>query len=280
MTTEPTQTWASAEAAERWRLSAARRQQAVGAITELMLNSVDLRPGQRILDLAAGTGDTTILVARRVSPTGSVLAVDISAAMLGEAEKTARAEGLTNIQTLVSDIVFLDLPPQTFDAAISRFGLMFLTDVVEGLRRIRAALKSGSRLAAAVWSTEEHNPHIALPLQVAEQFGHAPPEGSPLRRAASLGRPGTFERTLEQAGFVGIQVQAVPIPREFDSVDAAVNSMQETSTLLRELFETLEPRQQQDAQAELRQRLAQFSQPPDERCLLPGEALLGVASAP
>ena len=280
MTTEPTQTWASAEAAERWRLSGAQRQQAVGAITELMLNSVDLRPGQRVLDLAAGTGDTSILVARRVGPTGSVLAVDISAAMLKEAENVARAEGLTNIQTLVSDIVALELPPQTFDAAISRFGLMFLTDVVEGLRRIRSALKSGSRLAAAVWSAEEHNPHIHIPLQVAEQFGHAPPEGSPLRRAASLGKPGAFERALEQAGFVGTHVQAVPIPRQFDSIDSAVRSMQETSTLLRELIGTLQPRQQQHALDELRQRVADFSQPPDERCILPGEALLGVASAP
>lgn len=82
MATEPTtQNWASAEAAERWRRSAAQRQQAVGAITELMLNSVGLQPGLRVLDLAAGTGDTSILLAKRVGPTGSVLAVDISAAM-------------------------------------------------------------------------------------------------------------------------------------------------------------------------------------------------------
>jgi ubiquinone/menaquinone biosynthesis C-methylase UbiE len=280
MTTEPTQTWVSAEAAKRWRLSAAQRQQAVGAITELMLDSIDLRPGQRVLDLAAGTGDTSILVSKLVGPAGSVLAVDISAAMLAEAEKAAGAEGLTNIQMLVSDIVHLDLPPQTFDAAISRFGLMFLTDIVEGLRRIRSALKSGSRLAAAVWSTEAHNPHIHIPLQVAEQLGQAPPEDSPLRRTVSLGRPGAFERALEQAGYVGIMVQAVPIPRQFDSIDAAVSSMRETSTLLRQLFGTLERVQQQHVLNELRQRLAYFSQSPDERCILPGEALLGVASAP
>src|SRR5205807_1172454 len=112
----------------------------------------------RVLDLAAGTGDTTIVAARRVGPGGSVLAVDISAAMLEEAARVAASEGLANVQTLVSDIVSMDLEPGSFDAAISRFGLMFLTDVVEGLHRIRRALKPHARLAAVVWSTAERNP--------------------------------------------------------------------------------------------------------------------------
>ncbi len=127
MTGEPTQTWASAEAAERWRRTAVQRQQAVGAVTDLMLDALELQPGLRVLDLAAGTGDTSILVARRVGAAGSVVAVDISAAMLNQATEAFAGEGLTNIETLVCDIVSLDLAPRAFDAAISRFGLMFLT---------------------------------------------------------------------------------------------------------------------------------------------------------
>jgi ubiquinone/menaquinone biosynthesis C-methylase UbiE len=279
MTSEPTLLWDSAEAAERWQRTAVQRQQAVGAVTELMLDSVGLAPGFRVLDLAAGTGDTSILAARRVGPTGSVLAVDISTAMLQEAAAAATREGLTNVQTLVSDIEWLDLPPHTFDAAISRFGLMFLSDVVEGLRRIGRALKPGARLAAMVWSTEQRNPYISIPLALAEQFGRAPQAGPPTRRAVSLGGPGVFDGALRQAGFTGVSIQAVPTPRQFDSADAAVESIQQTSATLRELMGGLDASKQPAALAQLRQRLSEFAGA-DGRCVVPGEALIAVANAP
>ncbi|HEY1297495.1 MAG TPA: methyltransferase domain-containing protein [Chloroflexota bacterium] len=278
MTTEPTQVWASAEAAERWRRTTAQRQQAFGAATERLLDAAGLEPGFRVLDLAAGTGDTSLLAARRVGPAGSVLAVDISATMLQEAANAAEREGLTNIQTLVTDIVNLDLPPHTYDAAISRFGLMFLTDVVEGLRRIRLALKPNARLAALVWSTSERNPHIFIPLGLAEQFGGAPAEGSPMRRAAALGEPGVFASALANAGFTGIDVQAVATPREYASLDAAVEAMQLNSALLRQMLDGLDASEQQRVMDELRSRLGGFVQA-DGRCVVPAEALLGVATA-
>src|ERR1043165_7685499 len=100
MSTDPTQLWASTEAAERWQRTAAQREQAVGAATNKMFEAVGLEPGFRVLDLAAGTGDTSIIAARRVGSAGSVLAVDISAAMLQEASRASAREGLSNVQTL------------------------------------------------------------------------------------------------------------------------------------------------------------------------------------
>jgi ubiquinone/menaquinone biosynthesis C-methylase UbiE len=277
MATEPTQVWSSSEAAERWRRTAAQRQQAVGAATELMLAAAGLQPGFRVLDLAAGTGDTSIPAALRVGPEGSVLAVDISATMLQEAEAAAKREGLANVETLVSDIVELDLPHHTFDAAISRFGLMFLTDVVEGLRRVKVALKPGAKLAALVWAAETRNPFISLPLQVTAEFGKLPPDGSPMRRALSLGEPGVFENTLKQAGFITISVRPAAVTRDFGSLDAAVESMQESSAMVRELLGALDASEQERALSALRQRLSAFVNN-DGRCVVPGEALLGVAS--
>jgi SAM-dependent methyltransferase len=278
MASDPTQVWASTEAAERWRLSAAQRQQALGPVTEQMLDAVGLKPGFRVLDLAAGTGDTSILAARRVGPQGSVLAVDISAAMLAEAASAARQAGLTTVETLVSDIVSLEVPAHSFDAAISRFGLMFLTNIVEGLRRIRRALKPAARLAAVVWSTQERNPYLAIPLAVAEAFGRGLDEASPMRRATSLSGPGVFQAALEQAGFVDVRVQPVATPRAFGTTDAAVEFMQRNSPLVRELMDALDDSAQQRALRELRQRLAVFVGG-DGRCVVPGEALLGTGSA-
>src|SRR5579859_5210166 len=121
MSTEPVRTWGSAEAAQLWQQSAARRAQTLALATERMFEQAGLRPGMRVLDIAAGTGDQSILAARVVGPSGSVLATDISASMLDAATQAARAASLDNIETLVADASTLDLTPDTFDAAISRF---------------------------------------------------------------------------------------------------------------------------------------------------------------
>jgi SAM-dependent methyltransferase len=279
MASEPTQIWASAEAVERWQRMGAQRQQTLGALTESLLDSAQLKPAYRVLDLAAGTGDTSLLAARRVGPAGSVLAVDISAAMLAEATNTARREGIDNIQTLVSDIVRLELPPRSFDAAISRFGLMFLTDIVEGLRRIRLALRPSARLAAVVWSTAEKNPWICIPSALAEELGGGSIDSSVTNRAVSLSGSGVFESALGSAGFVDSGVQAVPIPRAFESVDAALDAMQLNSAMLRELLAGVDASRNEQVLAEVRRRLADFVGA-DGRCVVPGEALLAVATAP
>jgi trans-aconitate methyltransferase len=277
MSTDPTQLWATPEAAERWQRTAAQREQAVGEATNRMFEAVALEPGFHVLDLAAGTGDTSIAAARRVGPDGSVLAVDISAAMLQEAARASQREGLSTIRTQVSDLVAMELPSRRFDAAICRFGLMFLTDVVEGLRRILDALKPNARLAALVWSTDERNPYMSIPLALGNQWGRTESETATTRRAVSLGGPGVFERALEQAGFIEISVQPVATPRDFDSLEAATEAMQQNSAVLRELLQRLDASSQAQALSELRHRLSEYVGA-DGRCVMPGEALLGVAA--
>src|SRR4051794_33812626 len=127
------QTWNSSDAAERYRLGAVRRQLALGAVTERLLDLARIGAGMCVLDLAAGTGETSVLAARRVQPNGSVLAVDISQSMLEIAAGAAREAGLDNLETVVQDVAQLDLPGGSFDAAISRLGLMFLADPAHGL---------------------------------------------------------------------------------------------------------------------------------------------------
>jgi cyclopropane fatty-acyl-phospholipid synthase-like methyltransferase len=116
MTSQPVRTWASAEAVAHWRQGAARRATVLHDATEQMLDAAGLRPGARVLDLAAGSGDQTILAARRIGPSGSVLAVDISASMLAAAEEAFRNAGLSNVETLVSDIDGSSGPPEGIKA--------------------------------------------------------------------------------------------------------------------------------------------------------------------
>src|SRR3981081_1681821 len=114
-TTDTGRTWGSPEAAEGWRQGAARRAQTLAAPTERMLDAAGLAPGMRVLDVAAGTGDQSVLAAQRIGASGSLLATDISASMLEVAAQAARDAGLSNVETHVADASTLDLPPDTFD---------------------------------------------------------------------------------------------------------------------------------------------------------------------
>ena len=100
-----------------------------------MLNMANIVTGRRVLDVAAGTGEQTILAARRVGPTGSVLATDIAAEMLTIAAETAYQAGLSNVTTHAMDARHVDVDTESFDAAICRLGLMFILGLGKLYRR-------------------------------------------------------------------------------------------------------------------------------------------------
>jgi ubiquinone/menaquinone biosynthesis C-methylase UbiE len=139
-----------------------------------MLSLAGISIVSRVLDIAAGTGEQTILAARRVGPSGSVLATDVAANMLKIAAEAARQAGLSNITTQVMDAQQLDVEPGSFDAAISHLGLMFIPDLQGALVRIRRALKPGGKFAAIVVSSAEKNRYSALPLEIACRHGCRP----------------------------------------------------------------------------------------------------------
>ena len=277
MTTEPVRTWDSAEAAELWKRGAAWRAQAVAVATEKMLDAAALRPGMRVLDLAAGSGDQSLLAAQIVGPGGSVLATDISTSMLAAAAEAAGEAGLANIETLVADASTIDLPEGGFDAAICRFGLMFLPDLPAALVRVHRALKPGARFVTLVWSSEDKNPYIALQLDVVREMGRLPSSPPTLARTVSLSGPGQLEHALTDAGFHDIQVSSVSTPRDFASLDEAFDAMFTSSPARAELTRAMSEAELEQYAAELKRRLVRFVQP-GGRCALPGEALLGVGS--
>jgi len=110
------------ERAERWIRNQGQRSNTFGPATEIMLDLADIRTGNRVLDVAAGTGDQTLLAARRVGPNGYVLAIDVSTNMLNIATDAVRRVGLTTIETRIMDAENLDLDADSFDAVICRCG--------------------------------------------------------------------------------------------------------------------------------------------------------------
>ena len=167
----------------------------LGEATQLMLDLAHVGEGTRVLDIAAGSGGQSLEAARRGAV---VLATDISSNILDEAAAAARAAGLAGIATRVIDGESLDVEPGSFDAAISRLGLMYLPDKPGALAAASEALRAGGRYAAIVFAEPERNRFFSVPISIIRQNAELPPPGP--------GLPGPFSATnlgelLEQAGF-------------------------------------------------------------------------------
>jgi ubiquinone/menaquinone biosynthesis C-methylase UbiE len=264
--------WSSSEVDEHWRQDVERRRLDFAEATERMLEAVGLVSGNHVLDIAAGTGDQSILAARRVEPGGSVLATDISAEMLGIAAHVAKLEGLTAITTSVMDAEHLDLQDNAFDAVICRLALMLIPNRKLALREMRRVLKPGGKLAALVWSTPENNPLFALPLAMVSNSARG--ASSPLPDPFALSDPSVFERELTEAGFSGVITRALPFQSHYASLDAFLQST--ASRLTAGVMGQLSKPEQQHLLEEVRQALSQFEG--SHGLVAPAEFLLGVGS--
>ena len=264
--------WSSSEVAEHWQQDVERRRLDFAEATERMLEAAGLVPGNHILDVAAGTGDQSILAARRVGPDGSILATDLSADMLGIAARVAQQEGLTNITTRVMDAEHLDLEDNAFDAVICRLALMLIPNVQQALKEIRRVLKPGGKLAALVWSTPEHNPLFSLPLTIVATYARGASSHGP--DPFALSDPRVFERELTEAGFDEVITRALPFESHYASLDAFLHST--ASRLTAGVMGQLSKPEQQQLLGEVRQALSQFEGA--HGLVAPAELLLGVGS--
>lgn len=271
--------WESRETAEAWRQMRAQDRGVFADATERMLDRAGIDAGDRVLDVAAGTGGQTLAAARRVGPTGFVLATDISASMLAVAADVLRQEGWSNVETLVADAQRLDLAPDSFDAAISRFGAMLIPAHQDALAAIRHALKPGGKLAAMVWSTAERNPFFALPLGILQARGLLPPRepGQPGPGPFALGTPDTLAAVFRQVGYRDVAIEPVAIRWRFPSMAATLDYLRlNVVALRRETTDQLQGAAGEHVFAEIEQALDRFRGP--NGLEVPGEALIGVGT--
>jgi SAM-dependent methyltransferase len=251
--------WQAAAAAwNRWEPTL---EQWLGPATELMLDLADVRAGSRVLDLAAGAGGQTLMAARRVGSTGSVLAVDISSNILAFAAENARNAGLNNVQTRVMDAENLELEDQTFDAGICRLGLMYLPDQVKALSGIHRVLKPGGKLASIVFSPAEKNPFFSLPVAIVRRRAQLPPPLPGQPGPFGLGDPGIMERLYQEAGFHEVQTQPVSAPLRLASAAECVRFERDSFGALHQMLAGLPQEERESVWQEIEQTLRQFEGP-------------------
>ena len=231
----------------------------LGPVTEVMLDMAEVRSGDRVLDVAAGAGDQTLVVARRVGPSGQVLATDISRNLLEFAAKDARAAGLSNVETRVMDGENLDeLEAASFDVVISRVGLIYFPDQQKALAGMRRVLKPGGRIAAIVYSSPENNRFFSIPISIIRKRANLPPPLPGQPGPFSLGAEGVLEAAYKQAGFNHIQTRLVPSPLRLKSAAECVRFERESFGALHQMMGGLSTAEQDKTWEEIARELGQF----------------------
>jgi SAM-dependent methyltransferase len=247
------------EAAAAWDRWGPTLEDWLGPATEAMLDAAGVGPGARVLDVAAGAGGQTLAAARRAGPNGQVLATDISPAILEYAAAAARDAGLANVQTRELDGESLaGVEDASFDAVISRVGLIYFPDRQGALAEIRRVLRPGGRVAAIVYSTPENNRFFSVPVGIIRRRAELGPPLPGQPGPFSLGGEGVLAGAYEQAGFRDVEVQAVPSPLRMASAAECLRFERESFGALHQMLAGLDEAAREQAWREVGEALGEF----------------------
>ena len=158
------------------------------AVTDALLDAAGVVPGQRVLDVAGGTGDPSGRLAAAVGPTGRVTCSDLTPAMLDGARRRVAA---ANLDLVAASAEALPFPETTYDAVVARFGVMLFADPAAGVAEMLRVARPGATVAAAVWGAPERNPYLSVPIGALARVGGvppAPPDAPGVFRLAASGR--------------------------------------------------------------------------------------------
>ena len=208
--------------------------------------------------MAAGAGGQTIAAARRVGPTGRVLATDVSPAILSFAQSEAVRAGLANVAVREMDGEAIDVDPGHYDAVISRVGLIYFPDQQAALRGMLRALQPGGRFATITYSSAEINGFFSVPVSIIRSRAQLPPPLPGQPGPFSLSQPGVLAAALTKAGFVDIDVMTVAAPLRLESAVECVRFERESFGALHQMLSGLDEGGRDAAWAEIASQLAQF----------------------
>ena len=192
-----------------------------GHVTTWLVDNVQARDGDTILDLAGGAGDNGIAAAERVG-SGRVIETDFAPRMVEVAGRRVQELGLSNVETRVLDAEKMDLSDDSVDGIICRWGFMLMIDPHAAMKECRRVLKEGRRMALSVWGGPEQNPWVTVPGMTLIQLGHQP-GGDPFGPGGmfSLSDHDKLRESLQRAGFKDVKIEEMPVDWSYGSFDEA-----------------------------------------------------------
>ena len=274
-----------AEARRRWEGAAAgweeRRdafQRAAQPVSMWMVDQLNPQPGDTVLELAAGPGDTGLLAAELVAPSGTVLLTDVAQGMIDAALRHAGSRGLRNVQARVMDAEWIDLPTASVDGVLCRFGYMLLADPAAAMRETRRVLRRGGRVALAAWASPDDNPWLTSIVRSQLELGLVEPPPPDEPGPFAFARPGLIEGLLDDAGFEDVFVETVDFAFAFASTDEHFAHQRRLSTRLEDQLAALAPGDHARLRDAIDARLAPHTAP-DGSLRLPARAWVAAAAA-
>lgn len=206
-------------------------------VSRRLIELAEIKPGSRVLDIATGIGEPALTAAKQVGNNGHILATDISPQMLSVAKQRATSLGLQNvIEFKEGDAETIDLQSSTFDAALCRFGLMFLPDLKAGLSNIYRLLIKGGHFAAAVWALPDQDTLITTTMNIVmkETNSLPPPPGAP--GPFSLSDENSLKNSFMISGFKDLTIERMNVSFDFDSPEDFTTFTSETAGPLQKIL--------------------------------------------
>jgi SAM-dependent methyltransferase len=274
------------EARERWARAAAGwekradwfRDQTM-PVSAWMVDALDPQPGQTILDLGAGVGDTGFLAAELIQPGGTLITADFSPDMLSAAQRRAERLGVANARFRQMDANLpLDQPAASLDGVLGRWLYMLLNDGEDALKETRRVLKVGGAVALAAWTGPEENQWSVEPVRILRERGLLDPPDPGAPGQFAWGAPGEVREHMEAAGFVEPRVERLEFAMRYADVDEWWVSQTLTNVAVGVADEALDYATRSDVLADLERAAAAYEQP-DGTLSIPAGTWVATATA-
>jgi ubiquinone/menaquinone biosynthesis C-methylase UbiE len=267
------------ESAPYWEKHRSTIRSMLVPLTEALIEDAGISEGQSVLDVAGGVGEPSLTIAERVGPAGAVTCTDAVAEMVAAAESEAKRRGVANIKFRQCTADSLPFDNNSFDAVVSRLGVMFFPDPLAGLREMLRVTKSGGTLSLAVWHKSELNPFAQVITDVVSRYVDASPADADAPGAFRFAQPGKLAGLLSTAGANDVRervlhfhIEALLAPGEFWEMRS------EISETLREKLAKLSPAQVLNVAKEVKEAVAEFF--PNNQMSFPAQMIIVTGRKP
>lgn len=233
------------EAARYWEKHRAVIERMFAPVAAALVQDADIGPGQAVLDVATGPGEPALSIAGIVGAEGRVVGVDVAPAMIDAANREAGRRELGNASFRVASADELPFEDASFDAVVSRFGVMFFPSPLECIRELLRVLKPGGKLAMAVWHHARNNPFHSVLSEIVERFVESPPRDADAPDAFRFAPLGKLLQVAREAGVADARERHL----EF-SIDAPL-SLEELWVVRTEMSDNLRTKLAQLSQAQV-----------------------------
>lgn len=265
-------------AARGWSEHRAVWQAGAQPVSTWLVEAIAPQPGHRVLELAAGPGDTGFLAAELVAPGGTLISTDVAPEMVEVARARAAELGIDNVELRTMDLEWIDLPAASVDGVIVRWGIMLVADPEAAMREIRRVLRPGGRVSLSAWTSPADNPWTSVAKEELAAFPEVPEPDPREPHMFAFSDPDRIEELLEGAGFDDVVVDQLDLLWRFDDLDAWWDLQLGLAPGLAGAVGALSPAQRDELRDAIDPRLARYVAA-DGTVALPGRTHVAAASA-